>query len=191
MPGRSRCRASSVGLGPSVEADVPAGRRIPAKRSAKPPVSVRSGARGAGAGLRRVWVSHGSVVVHYLDDGGIVAENVPLEGESSPSRISGLTVGACCVGAVGPVSGGRGRRYPVPGHWRPCPIRMRWPERSRSTRRPANGCGRGVASRSSVSSMASSCLPRAWSPKHQWRPVTGETPADIPNVQWGAAGRKP
>jgi hypothetical protein len=28
-------------------------------------------------------------------------------------------------------------------------------------------------------------------PKHQWRPVTGESPADIPNIQWGAVGRKP
>jgi hypothetical protein len=28
-------------------------------------------------------------------------------------------------------------------------------------------------------------------PKHQWRPVTGEAPADIPNIQWGAVGRKP
>jgi hypothetical protein len=27
-------------------------------------------------------------------------------------------------------------------------------------------------------------------PKHQWRPVTGEVPADIPNIQWGAVGRK-
>ncbi len=28
-------------------------------------------------------------------------------------------------------------------------------------------------------------------PKHQWRPVTGETPADVPNIQWGGVGRKP
>jgi hypothetical protein len=28
-------------------------------------------------------------------------------------------------------------------------------------------------------------------PKHQWRPVTGEAPGDIPNIQWGAVGRKP
>jgi S-adenosyl methyltransferase len=28
-------------------------------------------------------------------------------------------------------------------------------------------------------------------PKHQWRPVTGESPADIANIQWGAVGRKP
>ncbi len=28
-------------------------------------------------------------------------------------------------------------------------------------------------------------------PKHQWRPVTGKTPAGMPNIQWGAVGRKP
>ncbi len=28
-------------------------------------------------------------------------------------------------------------------------------------------------------------------PKHQWRPVTGQAAVGIPNIQWGAVGRKP
>jgi hypothetical protein len=34
-------------------------------------------------------------------------------------------------------------------------------------------------------------LPPGLVPKHEWRPVLGETAEHTPNIQWGAVARKP